>query len=356
MFSIQDEHYMRRCFTLALNGLATVKTNPMVGSIVVHDGQIIAEGYHEFFGGYHAERNALVNVPSQYEHLLPESTLYVSLEPCQHTGKTPPCTQIIIEKKIKKVIVCQMDPNPLMQGKSIAYLRERGVDVRIGLLEKEGRLLNRTFIVNQHQKIPFIILKYALSKEGFLGKEGEQKWLSNHESKILVHKWRSEIDAIMIGTNTAIVDNPKLTTREWYGTSPLRIIIDKMGRIPKTAQMCSDDLPTLIYTTLNDYDAPGINKTIQLLPVDTEDTLHWVLQDLYQRGIANLMVEGGALMLQSFVTKELWHEARIIQTNTSIDNGIRSPLLQGIKEKEYILGDNKALKIRSILLDHLLFG
>ena len=355
MFSIQDEQYMRRCFTLALNGRATVKTNPMVGSVVVYDGQILSEGYHEFFGGYHAERNALLNVPPHYEHLLPESTLYVSLEPCQHTGKTPPCTQIILEKKIKKVIVCQMDPNPLMQGKSIAYLRDHGVDVRIGLLEKEGRLLNRKFIVNQKQQIPYVILKYALSKEGYLGKEGEQVWLSNHESKILVHKWRSEIDAIMIGTNTAIVDNPQLTTREWHGASPLRVIIDKMGRIPESAHICSDDLPTLIYTTLNNYNAPRINKTIQFLPDDT-DPLFWILHNLYERGIGTLMIEGGAALLQSFIKKELWHEARLIQTKTSIENGIPAPLLKGIKEKEYILGDNNVLKIRSVLLDQLLFG
>lgn len=353
---INHTTFMKRCITLAQRGSGQVKTNPMVGSVVVYNGEIISEGWHERYGGYHAERNALLKVPKTKEQYLSESTLYVTLEPCNHHGKTPPCTDIILEKGIKKVIVGQLDPNPLMMGKSIAYLIEKGVDVQVGILEEQVKLLNRKFITNQKVKTPYVILKYAQSKDGYIGQKERQIWLSNQLSKKIVHKWRSEIDTIMVGTNTAITDNPQLNTRLHPGSSPIRVLIDRHEKLPKSHHLISDGLPTIIYTTIGAYQKENDVTTLVKLPSDESAQLLWILRDLYTRGISTIMVEGGGHLLNSFITQQLWHEARIISVDKSLNKGIKAPVITGIKEKIYELDDDIITILRSHQLNEMLFG
>ena len=221
------EKYIRRCFELAKLGIGNVKTNPMVGSIIVHNGKIIGEGYHKRYGEGHAEVNAVKSVKGEDKHLLNESTIYVSLEPCFHEGKTPPCVDLILGLGIPKVVISAVDPNPKVAGKSIEKLRNHGVEVISGVLEKEGRFIARRFFHHFMTKRPYVILKYAQSKDGFLSQMNKQIWLTNPYSKRLVHKWRNEEAAILVGTNTVKVDNPSLTNRLWFGNSPVRLIIDR---------------------------------------------------------------------------------------------------------------------------------
>lgn len=351
MFTDKDKVYMRRCFTLALLGQGKVKSNPIVGSVVVYQDQIISEGYHAYYGGLHAERMALLNVPSDKEHLLPLSTLYVSLEPCNHHGKTPPCTEIIINKKINRVIICQEDPNPLMQGKSIEYLRANGINTEAGLLKEEGQYLIKKFIINQNEKIPFITIKVAKSSHGYIGKSDEQIWLSNEESRLYSHKLRADVDAIMVGTNTAIIDNPKLNNRYFTGRNPIRVVIDRLGQIPHTHHLLSDELETIIYTTQEDYKIVKEHKTIVKLPNQERFSLIEIFSHLYQRGISSLLIEGGAQLLQNVVSEQLWHEAYIIETDHPLNEGIKAPVVKGKMAKTYQLNTNKVLKINALKMN-----
>lgn len=350
-----EKTFMRRCFTLARYGLGEVKTNPLVGSVLVYKDQIIAEGFHERYGSFHAERNALSNIPDEYNAVLPQCTLYVSLEPCNHQGKTPPCTDIILEKGIKKVIIAQLDPNPIMSGKSVRLLKENGIEVKVGLCAEEARQLNKKFIINQTQKRPYIVLKYAESKYGYIGLKDKQVWLSNPQSKVLVHKWRSENMGILIGTNTAIVDNPQLTNRLYSGSSPKRIIIDRNQRIPKTHYVLSDQYESIIYTTDMDYHLPSTSKTIvEIKESDQTMQLTWIMQDLYNRGIANLLIEGGKELLSHLIKNDLWDECRIIKTNSTLNQGIKSPNIKGIRTRSARLGSDKIEYILSHNLKKIL--
>ena len=349
-----DKHipYMERCLTIAAYGLPRIKSNPMVGSVIVHDNKIISEGYHQYYGGPHAERNAINNLRDQ--RLLPESTLYISLEPCNHHGKTPPCTDIIIEKRIKDVIIAQVDPNPLMKGKSIAMLKKNNVNITYGVLAHKAAYLNRSFVVNQIEQMPFVMLKWAESKDGYIGKKGQQIWLSNKPAKMLTHKWRSEYDAIMIGTHTAIIDNPVLNNRHYFGSSPIRVVIDRHEKIPKTHNLLSDDFTTWIYTYHKKYDTTSNQKVIVTIPQDLHNELQWIIKDLYRRGVGKLMVEGGKMLHQSIINQNLWHQAQVIKTPTILGSGIRSPKLLGkIVSRKNII-DNKLLTINSLKLNKIL--
>ena len=345
-----DRKLMKRCLHLAMHGSYHVGANPLVGAVISHDDRIIGEGYHKIYGGPHAEIEALRSVAREDRHLLKKSQLYVSLEPCNHHGKTPPCTDAIIEAGIPALTICNIDPNPRMSGISINKLKTHGVKIRHGLLENEGKEVNKKYFVNQSQGLPFIILKWAQSKDGFIGKKDQQVWLSNDQSKLQVHRWREEVDAIIVGTQTVIIDNPQLTNRRLHGRSPLRIILDRTGRIPKTAKVLSDAIPSIIFTTQNPYTNLIQNKKIYTMdPADWE--LHSILRILFQHKVSSIMIEGGALLLRSFIKLNLWHEARIIHSGISVNNGIRAPLLSGKIKEKFCLDQDKILIINNLKMN-----
>ncbi len=343
---------MDRCLTLAERGLGKVKSNPMVGSVVVHNGKIISEGYHEYYGGSHGERNAIMNCDQT--ELLQDSILYISMEPCNHHGKTPPCTDIILSSGIQNVVIAQLDPSPHMQGNSVDLLRKAGLNVVVGVLQDEARDLNRRFIAKVQDGIPYITLKYACSKDGYMGKTDQQVWLSNDQSKMLVHKWRSEYQAILVGTNTAIIDNPQLNTRLYPGSSPLRIVIDRHQRIPKSHHLLSDELATWIYTYDENYALRNDHKKSILIPKELECELNWILEHLAEFGISSVLIEGGKSLLSNLIKKHLWHDAYIIETPEVLESGIKSPKITGELHKTHKLYEDKILNIRSLRLKELL--
>lgn len=313
------EIYMKRCFQLAKNGFGQVAPNPLVGCVIVHDGKIISEGFHQKHGENHAERNAILRVND--ESLLKKSTLYVNLEPCSHFGKTPPCADLIIEKQIPKVIISNLDSNPEVGGKGIERLLNAGIEVITDILENEGRFLNRRFFTYIEKKRPYIILKWAESLDGFMYSETD-RWITNEAMRNLVHKWRSEESAIMVGTSTVLVDNPKLNVRAYFGENPLRITIDKNHKLLKNLHFFDNSQPTKIYEITD---------------------LSEILSDLHSQKIQSVIVEGGAKLLQSFIEKNLWDEARILIGNKQLSNGLKALKIQG---KEFFETEIEGDKVR----------
>ena len=295
---------MRRCLQLARCGEAGAPPNPMVGAVIVCDGRIIGEGYHRRCGGPHAEVNAINSVKEK--DLLSRSTIYVSLEPCAHYGKTPPCADLIIETGIRRVVIGCTDPFAKVNGLGIKKLREAGCEVQVGVLEQECRELNRRFFTFHEKHRPWIILKWAQSNDGFIGKD-ERVILSNALTQTLVHRLRARSGAILVGTNTALMDNPTLTTRLWPGPNPLRLTIDRNGILPPTLHLKDNSTPTVIYS---------------------HESIEEILADLYARGIQSLLVEGGAKLLQSFIDKGLWDEARIETAPLCLGQGTKAPTLK----------------------------
>ena len=295
---------MRRCLQLARCGEAGAPPNPMVGAVIVCDSRIIGEGYHRRCGGPHAEVNAINSVKER--DLLSRSTIYVSLEPCAHYGKTPPCADLIIETGIRRVVIGCTDPFTKVNGLGIKKLREAGCEVQVGVLEQECRELNRRFFTFHEKHRPWIILKWAQSNDGFIGKD-ERVILSNALTQTLVHRLRARSGAILVGTNTALQDNPTLTTRLWPGPNPLRLTIDRNGILPLTLHLKDNSTPTVIYS---------------------HESIEEILADLYARGIQSLLVEGGAKLLQSFIDKGLWDEARIETAPLCLGQGTKAPTLK----------------------------
>ena len=320
-----DEKYIRRCFELAQLGLGQTKTNPIVGSVIVHNGKIIGEGYHEKYGEGHAEVNAVRSVEPQNLPLLKESTIYVSLEPCFHFGKTPPCVDLILKHQIPRVVISLTDPFPEVAGKSIEKLRQSGVEVEVGVLKEQGAFITRRFLTHVKHQRPYIILKYAQSKDGFMGKKDEQVWFTNAFSKRLVHKWRMEESAILIGKNTALIDNPQLTNRLYFGKSPIRVVIDRKTSLSSELKIFNGDRSTIVIC--EKLPVNQING-VEYLELNFEDDfLKNLLSHLYKKKISSLIVEGGATTLQYFITKELWDEARVFTGLKWLGSGILAPKL-----------------------------
>ncbi len=320
---------MKRCLQLAVKGLGTVAPNPMVGCVIVENGKIIGEGYHQQFGQAHAEVNAINAVADK--SLLKRATLYVNLEPCSHFGKTPPCADFIIENKIPNVVIGNMDTNSLVSGKGIARLTNAGVNVKTDIMEEECRQLNCRFFTFQEQKRPYILLKWAQTKDGFIDanrtENSTQKALqiSHPASRTLLHQWRSQEQAIMIGTTTALLDNPELTVREVEGNNPLRITIDKWLRIPKEYHLLDGSTPTLVFTAV---DTPSVHH-LEYVKIDfAQPVVLQIINELYKRNIQSLLVEGGEQLLNSFIETNCWDEARVFISEKIIGKGVPAPVLK----------------------------
>ncbi len=322
-----DRQYMARCLQLAKCGKANVNPNPMVGSVIVENGEIIGEGYHREFGGPHAEVYAIASVKE--ESRLRNATLYVNLEPCSHYGKTPPCTELIIEKGIRRVVVGCLDPFPEVSGKGVALLREAGVEVDVGCLKEEAERLNRVFIVCHRRKRPYILLKWAQSRDGFIDRIRENKTLlpevfSTPVTSQEVHKVRAEHTGVMVGTRTALLDDPSLSVRWWPGPDPVRIVLDRTGVIPAEYRLRNGKQRTLIVTSSPQTYEPSEN--IEIITVDfTQSILEQILDRLYTMNITSLLVEGGAVLLNSFIREGLWDEMRVEVSGRFLLRGISAP-------------------------------
>jgi diaminohydroxyphosphoribosylaminopyrimidine deaminase / 5-amino-6-(5-phosphoribosylamino)uracil reductase len=333
------ELFMQRCLQLAALGQQWVAPNPMVGALVVNNGIIIGEGYHQHFGGPHAEVNAVNAVIDKT--LLKGATIYVSLEPCAHFGKTPPCTKLIIEHKIAKVVIACLDPNPLVAGKGAAQLEHAGVEVIIGVLEKDARELNKRFIHYHTHKKPFVVLKWAQTEDGYCGRFNGSNLshkITNWYSDVMVHQMRSKQSAILVGYNTALNDNPQLTARKWFGKNPIRIIIDLQCCLPQHLNIFTDGLPTLVFTLVPKQDTP----TVSYLKVNNkEHFIIEILNILYQKNIQSLLVEGGPKTLQLFIDSATWNEAHIFTSNIKWQDGVKAPvLLKGVEVNSIINFNN----------------
>ena len=343
---------MKRAFDLAILGAGTVSPNPMVGAVIVHNNRIIGEGWYEKDGASHAEVNAVNNVHANDKKYLPESTIYVSLEPCCIFGRTPPCTDLIIKEKIPKVVISVIDKTDGVDGNGLKKLREAGIEITTGILENQGKEISAYRNHYVSQKRPYVILKYAQSKDGFFSKKNEQVWLSNQFSKRLVHKWRSEIDAILVGTNTAKVDNPQLTNRLYFGKSPLRIVLDRDCSLSRESKLLDDSTPTWIITNQKNHPKAKKQTTYHFLSFDNH-LFKNILQLLANQGCNTLMVEGGAKLLKTILKSDLWDEIRILESNKHLRNGVLAPELKFAKNEnlsmsEFQVMDNKLKFIKKI--------
>ena len=316
---------MNRCLELASKGLESVSPNPMVGSVIVYENKIIGEGYHMKYGTEHAEVNAIANVKDK--SLLKDSTLYVNLEPCAHFGKTPPCSNLIIEHKIPKVVIGCVDTFSDVNGKGIMKMEKAGIKVSIGVLEKESRELNKRFFNFHEKKRPYIILKWAKSKDGFIAPKDQTApfWMTCSDSKKLVHQYRAEEDAILVGRITAEKDNPYLTVRQATGKNPTRIVIDKDLKLSKKLNLFNNEAKTIIFNTIKTKEIDS-NFYIK---IEFKNLIENVLQELYKQKIQSLIIEGGAKTLQSFIDKKLWEEARVFTANRTLVEGVKSPNIKG---------------------------
>jgi diaminohydroxyphosphoribosylaminopyrimidine deaminase/5-amino-6-(5-phosphoribosylamino)uracil reductase len=338
----KDELYMRRALDIAINGMGEVSPNPLVGSVIVVNDHIIAEGWHEKYGGPHAEVNAIRQVINP--EILREATVYVSLEPCAHHGKTPPCADLLIAMNVEKVVIAIRDPNPQVAGQGIERLKAAGIDVLENVLEEEARAMNIRFFTSMEKKRPFILLKWAQTKDGFIAREDySSKWISSDASRALVHKWRSEESSILIGPDTALYDNPSLTVREWKGKDPVRIVLDRFGRLPGSLNVFTDGGSTWYYSTLPDKK----KRTGRHIQLPEENFLHSVMDDLYQNGIQSVMVEGGATILKNLIDANLWDEARIFVSDKTFVKGIKAPGIPAGKMTECRYPEDVLIRIKN---------
>ena len=326
-----DEKYINRCLQISKNGLRAAMPNPCVGAVIVFENKIIGEGFTDPYGGNHAEVNAINQVKNKL--LLRKSTIYVSLEPCSHYGKTPPCSDLIIASKIPNVVIGTMDPHAKVAGKGIQKLMDAGISVKVGILEKECIESNKRFFCFHEKKRPYIILKWAESLDGFIAPLArlEQKpvWITNEFSRQLVHKWRTEEQATLVGTQTIMDDNPRLNVRDWYGKNPVRIVLDQNNRISKESHIFDNQQETIIISGKD-------------LVFDDKLALR-ISEYLFQKNIQSVIVEGGRQTLQTFINENIWDEARVFRGNIYLENGVLAPLFK-----------SKNVARKSILDDELL--
>ena len=332
--------YMQRCLQLAGNAEGNTSPNPLVGSVVVYNGNIIGEGWHHKAGAPHAEVNAINSVSDK--SLLSQSTIYVSLEPCAHFGKTPPCTDLIIQHKIPKVIIGCRDSFEAVDGKGIEKLKQAGVDVRVGILEEECRFLNRFFFTYHIHKRPYIILKWAQSQDGFLDKkrvEGKKgiNWITGKPTKALVHKWRHEVDAILVGSNTVINDDPELTVRLVEGKNPVRLVIDPLSETPANAKAYNDAALNIAFITNHTSHLPESTLVVNF----AEDVLNTIMETCYEHQLQSILIEGGAHTLQQFITAGLWDEARVLTGAPHFGEGLKAPALKSSPSETHTLGNDR---------------
>lgn len=336
-----DEKFMLRAIEVARLGIGNVAPNPMVGCVIVHQGVIIGEGYHREFGKPHAEVNAVNSVKDKA--LLKKSTLYVTLEPCSHHGKTPPCSDLILAYGIPNVVVGTEDPFAAVAGRGLEKLRKGGCNLLQGYLEASCVALNRRFFTFHQKKRPYIILKWAQTADGFIDMDrsqehyGEPTWITNDLSKIAVHKMRADESAILVGTNTATKDNPSLTVREWVGRQPLRLVIDRALKLPSELLLFDQRVPTVVYTSK----VVPVKHNLEFKQILFNGTeLEQILNDLHERGIQSLIVEGGQKLLNSFIDRGIWDEARVFTGKCNFHKGIRAPVLDAMMVKSEELDDS----------------
>lgn len=341
-----SEEYIKRCFELAQKGFGKAAPNPLVGCIITRGNSVVAEGYHEEYGKAHAEVNAINALSNDFDFR--DCTLYVNLEPCSHHGKTPPCTDLIISKKFKKVVICNTDTNPLVGGKGIEKLKKAGIEVETGVLEKEGRELNKRFFTFHEKKRPYIILKWAQTNDGFISKIGadeDESWISSEESKKLVHLWRAQEQAIMVGTNTATNDNPELTVRLVKGKNPVRVVIDKDLKLNPDSKIFNNAAETFVFT---EKDSPVSGDTTYFRIDFSKNILPQVLNKLAESNISSLIVEGGTTLLQSFIKENLWDEARVfVNPAKNFGIGIKAPHFDLSKAHQQKSGTDNLFQIKN---------
>jgi len=338
MSSTSSEQYMQRAIALAKKGNGHVSPNPCVGAVIVYEDTIIGEGYHQVYGQAHAEVNAVNAVKEEHKKLLQKATIYVTLEPCCHYGKTPPCADLILQTGIPKVVIGCKDPFPRVNGGGIQRLMKAGVEVTVGTLEKECLELIHPFIVNQTEKRPYIILKWAQSADGFIGKEGERTAISNPLALQLAHQWRSEADAVMVGSQTARIDNPRLSNRLAEGKQPIRVVVDRKGTLPDGLHLWDDTQSTLVITEATDHYA---ERPVTILPhTFSADNFPLILEQLLSLNIGILLVEGGAVLHQFFYESGFWDEMRVIEAPLQLGSGIKAIPPKGILITEESLADN----------------
>jgi diaminohydroxyphosphoribosylaminopyrimidine deaminase/5-amino-6-(5-phosphoribosylamino)uracil reductase len=334
----EDIQWMKRALQLAEYGRGNVSPNPMVGCVIVHQGLIIGEGWHRQYGGPHAEVRAIEDAEQKGNaHLFTESTAYVTLEPCSHTGKTPPCADLMVRKQIKKVVICNADPNPLVSGRGVRRMQEGGIEVQNNVLEAEGLELNKRFFTAMVSKRPYVILKWAETADGFLGRAaGAPVKISGMLSNMRVHQWRTEEDAILVGFKTALMDNPRLNVRHWEGRNPVRVVLDRYLQLPETLNLFDQSQHTIVVNYQKQRE-PGTlpqryveRPEISYLQVEPgEHEIRQMLEGLQSQGVQSVFVEGGAAVINAFLKSGLWDEIRRCQGKPAIGEGITAPSPQG---------------------------
>jgi len=343
---ISHDFFMRRCHELALLGAEHVQPNPMVGCVIVHHGKIVGEGYHHEYGQPHAEVNAINSLTD--DSIIPESTLYVNLEPCAHHGKTPPCANLIVDRGFKKVVIGNIDSNDQVDGKGIGILKAANIEVTTGVLAEEGRALNKRFFCNQESKRPYVVLKWAETQDGFLDykrkaeDEASPLKITSDIANRMVHKWRAEESAILVGRNTAILDNPSLTTRLHPGNNPTRVLIDPNLQVNPGAAMFDDSAHTIVFNALKSES----HRHVSFVQINRADTmLQEIISYLHEHSIGSLMVEGGPSTHQQFIDQNLWDEIRVLKSSERIHDGVKAAQFKGNRIHEEMLCDRDQLSI-----------
>ena len=347
---LANEVYLKRAIELALLGLGNVSPNPLVGAVIVHQDRIIGEGYHQKYGEAHAEVNAINQVLNNFDHaeeLLKESTIYVTLEPCAHFGKTPPCADLIIKYQIPNVVIGCLDPFKHVNGRGIDKLREAGLNVITGILAKECKELNKRFFTKVKKQRPYVILKWAETQDHYFSpEEGKKKWITGEEAKRLVHLWRSQEDAILVGKKTALIDNPQLNVRLVEGRNPIRAVIDRNLKLPKTLNLFDNSVKTFVFNTKK---TEIEDKTIYIQIEDFDHFLpQYILFQMYLQDIQSVIIEGGIKTLQTFIDARLWDEARIFKSKKKWGKGKEAPRIFGDSSTTTQIGEDQLTVLKPL--------